>query len=227
MRFCSRARVESILLRVHLVLIGPPGTHEIFVKSISEWPDEVLKAPQSVQQLALPGTLWEWGWKCITSFPTGSLQCTQYPRFKRCCRARSLTHSIKWTPLAPFSTSCAKHHSISLSFLSSFLHHCAVFWISTESSWGPSKPVFLEKMQPELWMLLLQFGCLQCEPYYQPTGSGKHRARILTGPGSWATEVLRQLSPVYSRLWRQAAKIPSQQSSPHLLPIRQKKFHRP
>ena len=45
--------------------------------------------------------------------------------------------------LPPFSNSCAKDHSISLNFLSSFLQHCAVFCISTESRWGPSKSVFL------------------------------------------------------------------------------------
>lgn len=153
MRFCSRARLESILLRVHLVLISPPGTHEIFVKSISEWPDKVLEAPQSVQQLALPEILWEWGWRCITSFPPGSLQCTQ--RFRRCCPAHSPTHSIKWTPLAPSSNSCAKHHSMSFNLLSSFIQHCAVFWISTESSEVLQNHFFSGTMQQELWMLLL------------------------------------------------------------------------
>lgn len=45
--------------------------------------------------------------------------------------------------LPPSSNSCAKDHSIRLSFLSSFLQHCAVFCISTESRWGSSKSVFL------------------------------------------------------------------------------------
>lgn len=143
MRFCSRARLESILLRVHLALISPPGTHEIFTKSISEWPDKVLEAPQSVQQLALPGTLWEWGWKSETPFPTGRLQCIQQPLIQEMLPCSQPHNPIKWTPLAPSINSCAKYHSITSNLLSSFLQHCTVFWISTESSWGPWKPFFL------------------------------------------------------------------------------------
>lgn len=45
--------------------------------------------------------------------------------------------------LPPFSNSCAKDHYTSLNFLSSFLQCCAVFCISTESCWGPSKSDFV------------------------------------------------------------------------------------
>lgn len=103
--------------------------------------------------------------------------------------------------LPPFSNSCAKDHSTSLNFLSSFLQHCAAFCISSEPHRGPSKSGFLAHTGlyltlNHMWSVHLlhntirtadlahEFGYMW-ELYYQPICSRKHRViRILAGLGS-------------------------------------------